>query len=196
MFEKIVSIVKEFLEKHFIPSLLSVVIAVSIFYLTPTNSKVLIKVGEKLFIFTVFCGSLVVIELIIKAYGSIMYKLSARKIEKEQVNREQQQIEDELFDFIHSLSPEDIKILNYFLENENKPLILNGAIYGDIILDNYCYSNEFIVGDDTIIPLNPLTLKPDKKLKKGCHARRYKLRDNLYDNIMILKKKYGKITKF
>ena len=86
--------------------------------------------------------------------------------------------------------------MEYFLNNKNEPLVLNGAIMGNSVLEYYCDSNEFIVGEDDIVPLNLFTLKPDRKLRKGTYATRYRLRDEYYEGFMHIKNKYGKITKF
>ena len=196
MIEKIVDILKEFLEKHFLPSLSSVVLTAIIFYFTPKNNSVLAKLGEKFYTFTIFCFSLLIIELLIKIYLKILNMRYYYKQKKESDKREELELENHLFEITHSLPIDCIKVLEFFLDNENKPLILNGAIMGNQVLNCYCESNDFQVEDSNVISLNPFTLKPDRKLKKGTYATRYRLRDEYYEGFMFIKKKYGKLTKF
>lgn len=196
MIEKIVDILKEFLEKHFLPSLLSVVITAIAYYFTPEKFSVLTKLGKKFYSFTIFCLSLLVIELLIKLYFKISSSIYYSKQKKEHDKREEHELENHLFEITHSLSPDNLKILEYFLDNKNEPLVLNGAIIGNTFLEYCCDSNDFKVGENDIVPLNPFTLKPDYKLKKGTYATRYRLKDEYYEGFMYIKNKYGKITKF
>lgn len=196
MIEKIVDILKEFIEKHFLPSLLSVVITAIVYYFTPEKFSVVSKLGEKFYIFTIFCLSLLVIELLIKSYYKLLTTIYYSKQKKEHDKIKEHELENHLFEITHSLSPDNLKILEYFLDNKNEPLVLNGAIMGNPVLEYYCDSNDFKVGENDIVPLNPFTLKPDRKLKKGTYATRYRLRDEYYEGFMYIKNKYGKITKF
>ena len=58
MFEKIVDILKEFLEKHFLPFLSSVVITGIVYFITPNDFTVLTKLEKKFYLLVVFCFSL------------------------------------------------------------------------------------------------------------------------------------------
>ena len=65
MVEKIVDIVKEFIEKHFLPSLLSVVLTALIYYKTPYDLDAIVKLGKNLYLFSLFCLILFIIEIFI-----------------------------------------------------------------------------------------------------------------------------------
>ena len=196
MFEKVVDILKEFLEKHFMPSLFSVIVAAGVYYITPSDMHVVTKLGKSFYIIVVFCISLFIIECLIALYRKVSNCVYHSNQKKKNLRKTEKDIENKLYEISHSLSPDDRKILDYFLENGNKPLILNGFIFKNQFLEYYCEHNEFIVDNDNITPLNPMTLKPEKKLKKGIYAEQYRLRDEYYNGFMYLKQKYGKITKF
>lgn len=196
MFEKIVSILKEFLEKHFMPSLFSIIVAAGVYYITPNDMHVVTKLGKSFYIIVIFCISLFLSECFMALYRKVSNNIYYSKQKKEYDRQTEIDLENRLYEISHMLTPDNRKILDYFLDNGNKPLILNGYIIGNQFLEYYCDHNEFIVDNDHTIPFNPMTLKPEKKLAKGKHAEQYRLRDEYYEGFMYLKQKYGKITKF
>lgn len=111
-----------------------------------------------------------------------------KMIEKENI--------ENLFDIIDSFSPENRDLLQYFLEHNNKPIIVLGNVYGNELLSYYCNSNEFIVSDNETVLFNYYTLAEETKLKKGTRATRYKLKDEFFNSVKTLYKKYGKISRF
>lgn len=196
MFEKVVDILKEFLEKHFMPSLFSVIVASATYYVTPNDMHIVTKFGKSFYLLVIFCTSLFLVECVIALYRKISNHIFYSNQKKKYDRKNEIEMENTLYEISHSISPDNRKILDYFLGNDNKPLILNGFILGNQFLQHYCDHNEFIVENDHIIPMNPMTLKPEEKLTKGMHAEQYRLKDEYYEGFMYLKQKYGKITKF
>lgn len=196
MIEKIVDILRVFLEKHFLPSLLSVVTTAVAYYFIPDNFDMVNKLGKKFFVFALFCLSLLIIEMLILLYNKMSAHNFCSKQEKEHQKREESKIEETLFEISSSLSSESRKLLEYFLENKNEPIILEGYIYGDRLLEDYCDSIEFKVDNDNTFALNPFNLNEKVALEKGRYVTKYRLKDYFFENFSYLKKKYGKITKF
>ncbi len=120
MIDKIVSLLNEVIEKHLLPSLFSVVVTAVIFYITPNNYGVLTKLGKTFYIVTLFCLVLFIVEIIPKIYIKVSNKKYYSRQEKERKKQDELEFEKQLFRITDSLSPEDMKIIYYFLKNGNK----------------------------------------------------------------------------
>lgn len=193
--EKFADIIKLFFEKHFLPTLTSIIGTAIIYYITPDNFSFLVKLGKNFYSIFLFSAFMLIIELGMIIYNKISNKKEMLKLEQKHKKNIETENTNFLFDLVDSLSTEDRKFLDYFLENNNEPIILLGYIYNDF-LNGYCDINRFEVKDDSTYENNMVTLKKEYLLDKGTEATRYKLKKDLYDGLILLKKKYGKISRF
>ena len=197
MFEKIVDICKEFLEKHFLPSLFSVVLLVITYFLTPLDSSFLVKLGKNLYLFFLFCFFLLVIELVIilsKKINDVIYvakqkKKHNRKIEQENTNY--------LYDLLESLEPEEFDIVDYLVENKNNYI----TTYQDYIINHYRMemlfdSKKYRVKEESISSIDLHDLTKEIVFNKDDYVTQFRLKEDIYDCLKFIKKKKGKISRF
>ena len=195
MFEKVLTVVKEFLEKHFFPALISFVIALLLFFITPDNSKLIVKLGKSLYIAGLFCLFILIVEGIYYIYKKTIYKIDYSKIEKENQELEEIKIKRKNFSEIDALSPENRKLLYYFISNNNEPEILNVYTNDSCFFEQYFNSTEVILEKDTSM-LNIYTLQHEEVVDSGSYVTYYKLKEYYYDLFRDFMTKYGKISNF
>lgn len=124
--EKFADVIKIFLEKHLIPSVISVAGSILTLLLIPEDSWIILKLGKALFVVLAFCVYFLFIQFLIKIISIIKKGISNiqeynYKIEnRARMNERNIQSIHELFD---SLSTEDRNILLTFVRNGNKILI-------------------------------------------------------------------------
>ena len=192
---KFLDIIKIFLEKHFLPALTAVVLSGITFFFTPENFPLLLKLEKWLYLFVIFAFYMLVIELVIKIAKFAQQKIERKKEEKEYNDSIAREDEKFLLDTVDSLSIEDRKKLDYFMEHNNEPLITTMRIYESLFLEQFCDINDFEIEKATKV-MNPFTLRKNIELKKGSRATRYKLKDDFYNELKYIKKKTGDISRF
>lgn len=194
--EKLFDTFKLFLERYFISTLVAIIPTAIVMYKTPNDFEMLLKLGQKFYLIVVFVIFFLVIRFIIFIYKIIYNKIYIKNQKKSFGERIENKVVDHLLNMVDSLSPQNKKILDYFLENNNKPLIIKGYLMCNQFLDNYCDRNEYIVSDEHTKSLDPINLEKEKFLIKGSKVTRYRLKDEYYNGLKFIKNKYGKISKF
>ena len=197
MFEKIVDILKEFLEKHFIPFLSSVVITGIVYYITPNDFTVLTKLEKNFYLLVVFCFSLLIIEVSIILIRKINNKIYYSKEKKKHDDRIIQENRNYLYDLLDSLSPEEFDLVEYLVNNNNQYITshmdyVNNKFNFDTMFD----SRKYKVKEDEIVSIDPYNIDKKCSYKKGSYVNQFKLREDIYENLKYLKKKTGKISRF
>lgn len=192
---KFLEIIKIFLEKHFLPALTAVVLTGIIFFFTPEYFPFFAKLEKWLYLIVIFSFCMLIIEIVIKFVCSIQKKVELLKEEKKYNDDILKKNEEFLLETVDSLSLEDRRKLDYFMNNDNKPLITTMRLHESLFLEQFCNINEFELKESTKV-MNPFTLKKDIELKKGSRATRYKLKDEFYEEFKYIKKKNNKISNF
>lgn len=204
MFEKAIDVLKIILEKHFIPALCSVVPTAIIFYMTPTDNPILLKFGKNFFLFVVFVIFFLIIKFIIYIVDFIKkcinkYKENQYyKKEKEKYQREDdEKAVNTYLDRLDSLKPHLFDLVEYFVDNNNNPI----TIYGSSFLDNYeMYGlldyKQYKIKEESITSVDPYKLEEKCIFKKGDYVTQFKLKDDVYHDLSIIKKRYKKLTRF
>ncbi len=197
MFEKIVDILKEFLEKHFLPFLSSVVITGIVYFITPYDFTVLTKLEKNFYLLVVFCFSLLIIEILIILIKKIKNKIYYSKEKKKYDDRIIQENRNYLYDLLDSLSPEEFDLVEYLVNNNNQYITshmdyVNNKFNFDTIFD----SRRYKVKEDEIISVDPYNINKKCSYMKGAYVNQFKLREDIYENLKYLKKKTGKISRF
>ena len=197
MFEKIVDILKEFLEKHFLPFLSSVVITGIVYYITPNDFTVLTKLEKNFYLLVVFCFSLLIIEILIILIRKIKNKIYNLKEKKKYDDRIIQENRNYLYDLLDSLSPEEFDLVEYLVNNNNQYI----TSYMDYVNNRYNFdrmfdSRRYKVKEDEIVSVDLYNINKKCSYKKGAYVNQFKLREDIYEILKYLKKKTGKISRF
>ena len=197
MIEKIVDILKEFLEKHFLPFISSVVITGIVFFITPTDFKVLTKLEKNFYLLVLFCLSLLIIEISIILIRKINNKIYYAKENKKHNDRIMQENINYLYDLLDSLSPEEFDLVEYLVNNNNQ-YITSHMDYARnrYDIDSIFNSRRYKVKEDEIISIDPYNINKKCVYKKGAYVNQFKLREDIYENLKYLKNKTGKISRF
>lgn len=204
MWEKIVDILKVVLDKHFIPALCSVIPTAIIFYITPANNSILTKLGKNFFLFVVFVIFFLLIKLVVDIFNHIKEYLNKNK-EKQYLKKETEKyrMEEEneainsYLDRLDSLKPHLFDLVEYFVDNKNEPI----TIYGSSFLDSYdLYGfldyKQCKIKEESLSSVDPYKLEEKCIFKKGDYVTQFKLKEDVYHDLLIIKKKYKKLTRF
>ena len=197
MFEKIVDILKEFLEKHFLPFLSSVVITGIVYFITPNDFTVLTKLEKNFYLLVIFCLSLLIIEASIILIRKINNKIYYSNEKKKHDDRIIQENRNYLYDLLDSLSPEEFDLVEYLVNNNNQYITshmdyVNNKFNFDTMFDSRSYK----VKEDEIVSIDPYNIDKKCSYKKGSYVNQFKLKEDIYENLKYLKKKTGKISRF
>lgn len=193
MLEKIINILEKFVEKYFIPSLVAVLPTAVIYYFTDDNFSILLKLGKQFYISVIFIIFFLLIELVIflskLIINTVKFKTQKTILEKEEMNESIKKIRES----IDRLNPNERKLLDLFLSNNNEPIITMN--YMDIpFLYNYCNYTKIITESNTK-GINLHSLKKET-YDKGYMANKYKLKDELYDILKDMLNNGIKISNF
>lgn len=192
---KISTILETFFREYLIHFIMSIILTVTLYYFIPTDNKILLKLGNFIFYGTAFLIFFLLIYIIVKIFERVKSNIYYAKQQKKYDDEIERKNIQEIRQFIDNLNRQERKLINYFLENDNKPLILQGVLYGNKILEYWCDQNEFEV-DETMYAYNPVTLKEDYKLESGMIATKYKLKSELYEPLKIIKDRNINISNF
>lgn len=197
MFEKIVDILKAFFERHFLPTLFSIFITGVLFYFTPTDFAVLVKLERNFYLLTIFCLILFITECIIIIAKRINNKLDYIKEKKKHNERILQENKNYLYDLLESLSPEEFELVEYFVDTDNKCITshidyVNNKYNFDMLFD----SKRYKVKEDSITSVDPYNINKKCLFKKGAYVNQFKLKEEIYKNLKYIKRKTGKISRF
>lgn len=192
---KISTVLEIFFKEYFLHFIFSIILTVVLYYFMPVDNKILLKLGNFIFYGTAFLIFFLITYFIIRLYKRInekIYYFNQKKIYEENLERKNIQ---EIRNFIDKLTREDRKIIDYFVQNNNKPLIIQGYLVGNYLLEYYCDKNEFEV-QEKIKSHNPISLKEECELEPGMIATKYKLKKDLYEPLRIMKERNISISNF
>lgn len=193
--QKIIDLIQSFLEKYFIISLVSVLITIVAKYFTPDNFQPLEKLGNETYFIGIFLLSFLIIVflkyIVVKALNNIKDSKYKTKLNEEQ---NQQNIKT-LKKYVDSLKPNERKLLDYFMDNNNKPIIYFDLGYDFYRLEMIMDQSEFIVEDSNTKITNPFTFEI-KNVNKGAYANKYKIKKEIFDDLKYMKESKIGISNF
>jgi len=195
--EKILDILGKILDLYFIPSIVALAAAIGVYALTNSDFWLLNKLGREFYIALIF-----LILLIIILFAKWVGVKVKRWFEKIATQWDDEKKEDEFFfQLMDQLDPKDQKKVRFFLDNENKPLILIGNAqqyrYTNGFLLRCCDMQDFIAEDDTEVPICEYDLSTMKSdFSEGYAGVRVKLKDDYYAGFRRVKDRTGKISRF
>ncbi|PWJ47791.1 hypothetical protein [Faecalicatena contorta] len=207
MVEKLVDILKIFLEKYFIPTIIAVVLSFVTYYITPEDNAVLIKFGVMGFSVCCFLIWFLIVEMVMGIFKGIISAVN-RKIkgekrqiyENDRIERENKEILEVLWTRVDEMNARDYQLLVEFINNGNQPHYEAGQYFGDCLL-NSDWVHKTVVQAEKQVPI-----KIERSSMEGIHrfpiyetisARyQYVLKDELYKALKYSMDKHGKISHF
>ena len=202
-------LLKIFIEKHLIPTMVSVVSVILTLLLLPEENWIINKIGKSLFITLIFCVYFLVIQLIvkiIKAIEELISKISENNYYNKQKEKENNEAIQKINEFIDQLSPEDKKILISFVKNGNKILIDYERIrlnsYNSLLGNSNIINVSTYVGDVSKIDRSVYWTTPEleQNVNSGmiplAGLKQYKIKDLVFNDLEFIYKTTGKLGNF
>lgn len=190
-----------FLDKKFIQSITAVIVAIMTFLVVPEDFVIVSKLGGTMFILFVSGIIFLAIELI-TFFSNKIRKLLISRQNKKYLNRikesEYQEVLENLWTIVDSMSVSDQELLRNFLRNGNQPYIHNGARiimgYGYSLLESdWVYKSEF--KEETELEENNDEFMPFKTYNYRIRQQ-FILKPHIYNALKYSQKHYGRISHF
>lgn len=205
--ERLADILKVFIEKHLISSLISITGAIATYLLVPHENWILAKLGTGLFICLAFCICFLIIEIVKKLVYAVLKvstNLQENSYRNKQIEIKNKKAIQEINEFVDRLSPQDKDILITFIVNGNQILIAFDCISNfDCLLQNTNIVNSSVyVGDILNADRSRYWITSDLEqlLKSGMHPaaglKQYKIKDALFHDFQLVYKTTGKLGSF
>ena len=213
MWEAIGQAIKTFVEKHLIPTVISVVIAIASFLVLPADYWMITRIGKVPFALLVAGIVFIVIQFIVFCVNKIR-KHSANRASKDYRNQKSVELENEamekLWSEVDALNPDDRKTLKELVVSGNAPIVRSSGnrYFGNSLFNSYWIVSTEEYADEEK-PKEPVNVDLPKKRKGQVMTVnimdlyetktiivKYKLRDDIYNILKYSMDKYGKISHF
>ena len=179
MWESVGEALKVFVEKHLVPTVISVVAAIIVLLILPSDYWMIEKIGKHLF----FLGAAGVVFLAIqflivleKGIGHLRFKSFIRNENQKYRKQEADENLEAWLSFVDRLPPEDRELILQFIQTENKPIRERGyRTYNDESL----HSTEYII-----------------KMKNSDGSKLVRLDDRFYKLMKAIYENRGSISHF
>ena len=182
MSEKLLDLLKIFLEKYLVPTVIAIVLSFITYYITPTDNKLLVKFTIGGYAVFLFCAWFLCIEFVIWLIQKIQYHNYSKTVEQQSKQLQARELQEDLellWTEVDSFSLSDYKLLLQFVKTENKPYFSSGVFYGNCLLNS-----EWV---------HKTVSKPEKSVLGNYQ---YILRNDIYRLLKYSYQKYGKISHF
>lgn len=177
-----VEIVKIFIDKHLIPTLLSVVFSCLLYVITLDNLFLKMNLSKTIYGVFLFCSCFVIIKFILFIFRKISGHINSHQYQKylnEEMESRNKKALEKMWSFIDQLDNEDYKTLKKFLNTNNRPIYNKGNQY---------YSRLKLIDSSVVLK----TQTDDPVLGK----EKYRLKDEFFEALKYSQEKYGRISHF
>lgn len=177
---------KVLFEKRLIPTVMGVVIGLLVFAITPEKYYLLNKLGKELYIVLISGISFLVFtfaQFIIQKYPKWIKKRIKEQETREYYENKNKERAYELWDYMDGLREKDKEIIMSLLNNENKPL-RRGANYRIDYFSTGQYAKDNILIARAVYSDN------------GEMENEYVLDEEFYNELLFIKEKFGKLSRF
>jgi len=182
MWEAIGESLKVFVEKHLVPTVSSVVVAILAVLLLPDEYAWMIeKVGKNWFMLLIAGVVFLAVELVIWLFSKVRngwYGVQNKAYYKRQEAKESQEQLEQWLSFVDRLSADDRELIMTFIRTNNAPQVQRANVYR-------CYNPESIHATNAIV---------SQKNKDG--STTYKLDDRFYRTMKAIYEDRGSISHF
>ncbi len=206
--ESFAQVLKIFIEKHLIPSVISVAGAIITLLLIPEDNYIIQRLDKLLFIILAFCIYFLLVQCFLKVGNSIpkaVKNIQQRNYVKQQQEEENQNEIEEIHEFVDELDPEAKDVLFGFLKNGNKTLLDFPDYYkwGNLLgIMNVTESKCDLRNIDKkhywlTNRLNAVLLETIADDDDGIfHLKQYKIQKEIFEQLEYVYKKEGKLGHF
>lgn len=213
MWEAIGQAIKTFVEKHLIPTVISVVVAIASFLILPADFWMIERIGKVPFALLVAGIVFLIIQLLIflfrKIHGWLSNKSAAEYRFRNDVKLGKEVLE-KIWSEVDALSPDDRKVLKGFVASNNAPIEKSSGshYFGNSLFNsNWVVSTEeYVEEEKTAVPVHLDLPKKQKGQVMTVNIMdmydtrtiivKYKLRDDIYNLLKYSMENYGKISHF
>ena len=112
--EQLADVIKIFIEKHLMPSIISIAGTIATYLFFPQDNWIVVKLGTTMFILLFFCSYFLLVQLLIIAVRSFNRFMVHRIYEMRENKEEEQKAIQQINEFFDRLSPQDKNILLTF----------------------------------------------------------------------------------
>lgn len=205
--EKLAELLKVFLEKHLIPTVISIMFAIVCAALTPSNFIIIEKLGLFWQGILAFCVCFIFTQIIIAIFRcrnkKEKYKQST-SVHSQRIKLDNMEALERLWTYVDGRSPSDKELLMTFIQTNNKPIEQSGEIFGDCLLCSQLVNvtivkpsqeTQLIIGQP--IEKSPKATRiPIGQMIFSQPVKQYKLKDDFYKLLKYSYDKYGRISHF
>jgi len=203
--EKFADIIKVFLEKHLLPTVLAVVGALISTALIPTDYLLIKKLGLTMFEILAFCICFVLIEAlreIFKIIKNMYYKHQNKVLKRKRIEEENKKSCENLWEIIDNMSIQDYEYLLELLKTNNEPITVRGDFFGGLFSTNWVHQTIIKTAEERD-EYSPITNLPKGSIGFSIPHRiivpatkQYILKDDIYKLLRYSYDNYGKISNF
>ena len=206
MWGAITEFCKVFAEKHLIPSVISVVGAITVLLFMPADYWMITKLGKMLFFFLVSGVFFLAVQFVLfcfRTYRQHRERVADNQYQIHSASQNEKIGMEELWSAVDSFDPDDRELIRGFLESNNTPIQRpSGTRYfgKSLLASNWVISTEEYIDDP-----QP-TIISERLKSKGITAeiigtpktlvKKYKLCNEIFMALKYSKEKYGKISHF
>lgn len=205
--EKWAELLKIFLEKHLIPTVISIAFAIIFTALMPSDFVIIEKLGLFWCMLLAFCVSFICVQSVIDIFRSIQKKSNQRGLGEahiQLIKKDNYKILEQLWTRIDEFSPTDKELLMTFIQTDNRPIEQSGEIFGDCLFCSQLVNvttvkppeeERVIIGQP--IEKSPKTLRiPIEQMIFSQPVKQYKLKDEFFKLLKYSYDEYGRISHF
>lgn len=207
--DKFADVIKIFIEKHLIPSVISIAGAIITLLMLPEDNWVVVKIGKMSVGILAFCICFLIIQfvaIIINGIKKALSNINEFNYRMKQDEMENRETINQINEFVDQLTPEDKNILISFMKNGNKILIAFERMgFGGFnsLLDNTNIMNIAIYnGDISDIDTTRYWITSDlaQTLSQGMRPvgglKQYKIKEEAFHDLELVYKTTGKLGNF
>lgn len=195
MSDKLIDILKVFLEKYFIQVLIAIITTVIVYFITPEDMNFLKKIGKEIYLLFCFICCFLIVEFVIYIFKKIQSKIYFNKLNKEQNENVMNENLKYIWNYVDNLDYNDKKILSYCLKNKNKVINIESGVVNYKLFEEW-FDETQSISNGTIRQFDYMKVEEKDIIEKDRIIYQYKIKDDIYEMLKYSKKKYGKISHF
>lgn len=210
MWDVIGQILNTFLEKYFVPTIISIVAAIISLLILPTDFWIITKIGKPLLFILVAGIAFLFIMLIlnlVKKISEINSDKSQKKRRYQKDMEKEREFLEKLWSQVDAISPDDRQLLKEFIASGNAPIEKSSGTryFGNSIFNsNWLVSTEdygedeqeVILSENVKEKLIPKNSNIFSSLGGRTIIKKYKLRNEIYQALKYSMDNYGIISHF
>lgn len=137
--EKLTEIIKLFLEKYFVPSMISAPVTIIIAAIFPDILSIRSQTNLAMYVVAIFCVVFIIVWTIQNVARGIWHKYIEHKNRIFQRNQMQAELQNQikmLWSYVDKLNPSDKEVLFRFIHTHNEPVTSTKMYFGNSIFNN------------------------------------------------------------